>query len=94
MVVRLAVRMTIAFEEVTSAQLLLAVAAQEVLRVPGFAQRSYHLANDRLVARVAASLLGRVHTLTVHVSLQATQHRIQLCRLVLLTFVALVRSIG
>lgn len=94
MVIRLAVRMAVAFEEVTGAELLFAVAAQEVLRVPGFAQRRYHLADYRLVARVAASLLGRVHTLAVHVSLQTAQHRIQLRRLVLLTFVALVRSVG
>lgn len=94
MVVRFAVRMTVTFEEVTGAQLLFAVTAEEVLRVPGLAQRRYHLADDRLVARITASLLGRVHTLAVHVSLQATEHRIQLSRLVLLAFVALIRSVG
>lgn len=85
--------MAIAFEEIPRAQLLVAVRADEVLWMPGLAQRRYHLADDRLVARVAAAFLRRVHTLSVHVCLQTTKHRIQLGRLVLLTFQALVRSV-
>lgn len=47
MVVRLAVGPAVAFEEVARAQLLVAVRAREVLRVPGPAQRCDHLWEKR-----------------------------------------------
>lgn len=77
-VVRLAVRIAVPLEEVARAQLLRAVVARKVLRMPGLAQGRNDLADDRLVARVAASLLGRVHTLAAHVGLQIPKHRVQL----------------
>lgn len=42
-IVRLAVGMTLPLEEVTRAQLLVAVSAREVFRMPRLAQGSYHL---------------------------------------------------
>lgn len=80
-VVRLAVRMAVALEEVARAQLLRAVVAREVLRMPGLAQRRDHLADDRLVAGIAAALLRRGHTLAAHVGLQVAEHRVQLVAL-------------
>lgn len=69
MVVRLAVRMAVALKEVARAQLLRAVVARKVLRMPGLAQRRDHLADDRLVAGVAASLLCGGDSLAAHVGL-------------------------
>lgn len=43
MIVRFAVRPAVALEEVPGAELLVAVSAGEVLRVPGAAQRGDHL---------------------------------------------------
>lgn len=57
MVVGLAVREAVALEEVAGAELLAAVVAREMLRVPGAAQGGDHLADDRLVAGAAAPLL-------------------------------------
>lgn len=77
-VVRLAVRVAIALEEVPRAELLVAVVAREVFRVPGLAERRDDLADDRLVAGVAAALLRGVHTLATHVGREVTEHRIEL----------------
>lgn len=66
MVVRFAVRPAFALEEIARAQLLRAVRACKVLRMPCLAQRCNHLADDSLIARRAAALLGRVHALPVH----------------------------
>lgn len=77
MVVRFAVRPSVAFEEVASAQFLRAVGAQEVLRMPRLAQGRDHLADDRLVARRATALLRRIHALSVHLGGQAPEHAIQ-----------------
>lgn len=63
MVVRLAVRVAVPLEEVAGAEFLLAVGADEVLRVPGLAQRRDHLTHNRLVASAATALLRCVHTL-------------------------------
>ena len=70
MVVRLAVRIAVPLEEVPRAQLLRAVIAREVLRMPSLAKGRNDLADDRLIARVAASLLGRVNSLAAHIGLQ------------------------
>lgn len=69
-IIRLTVGISIALEEVPRAQLLVAVIARKVLRMPGLAQRRNDLPNDGLIARVAASLLGRIHSLAAHVGLQ------------------------
>lgn len=81
MVVQFAVRLSVALKEVPSAQLLVAVAARKVLRVPGLAQRRDHLADDRLLAGVAAALLCRRHSASVHVGVQVAEHRVQLIAL-------------
>lgn len=77
MVIRFAVRPSVALEEVARAQLLGAVGAREVLRVPRLAQGRDHLANDCLVARGATALLRRVHTLTIHLGSQTPEHAVQ-----------------
>lgn len=77
-VVDLAVGLPVAFEEVPRAQLLVAVGASEVLRMPRLPQRSDHLSYDGLVTSAAASLLGRGDSLFGHVCGQRTQHTIQL----------------
>lgn len=77
-IVRLAVRVAIALEEIPGAQLLVAVIAGKVLRVPGFAESGYNLPNDGLIASIAAPLLGGVHSLAAHVGLQISEHRVQL----------------
>lgn len=64
MIVSLAVRRSVALEEVPRAQLLIAVIASEVFRVPCLAQSRDHLTDDRLVACVTAALLHRVDSLT------------------------------
>lgn len=61
--------MAVAFEEVARAQLLRTVIARKVLRMPGLAQCRNHLANDWLVAGIAAALLRRGHSLAAHVGL-------------------------
>lgn len=71
-VVRLAVRPSFALEEVARAQLLVAVVADKVLRVPRLAQSRNHLANDGFVARGAAPFLRRVHALSVHLGGQTS----------------------
>jgi len=68
-VVGLAVGMSLALEEIASSQFLIAVGASEVLGVPRLAEGGDDLADDRLLASVAASLLGRVDTLATHVRL-------------------------
>lgn len=67
MIVRLAVRFALPFEEVSSAQFLGAMGAGKVLRVPRFAQSGDHLTYDRFFASAAASLLAGVDSLTAHV---------------------------
>jgi hypothetical protein len=73
-VVSFAVWCTIALEEVSRAQLLVAVIAREMLRVPGFSQRRDNLSDNRLVAGAAAALLHSVDSLTRHVCLETTKH--------------------
>lgn len=85
MVIRFAVRVAVSFEEIPGAQFLAAMRADEVLRMPGLAQRGDHLADDGLIASRAASFLRRIHSLLVHVRLKATQHRIQLSGVVFLS---------
>lgn len=63
-VVRLAVWIAVALEEVPRAELLVAVVARKVLRMPCLAQGCDHLTNYWLIARVAASFLHRVNSLT------------------------------
>jgi len=76
-IVWFAVRPSVAFEEIPRAQLLRAVRARKVLRVPRLAQRRYHLADDRLVARGATAFLRRVHALSVHLGGQTPEHAVQ-----------------
>jgi len=52
------------------------VVAREVFRVPGLAQRRDHLSDNGLVARSAASLLRRVHALSVHLGREAAEHAV------------------
>lgn len=68
-IVWLAVWVAVAFEEAARAELLATVAACEVLRMPGAAQRRDHLADDRLVAGAAAALLCCGNSLAIHVCL-------------------------
>lgn len=71
-VVGLAVRLPIALEEIPRAELLGAVRAGEVLRVPGLTQGRNDLPDDGFLAGVAAALLAGVHALTAHVRLQVS----------------------
>lgn len=80
-VVLLAVGLSIALKEVARAQLLAAVAASKVLRVPGLAQGRDDLTNDRLLASVAAALLRCCDPTAAHVGVQVAEHRIQLVAL-------------
>lgn len=68
-VIRLAVRMSIPLEEVPGAQLLRTMSTSEVFRMPGLAEGGDNLADDRLIAGAATTLLGGVHSLTAHVGL-------------------------
>lgn len=68
-VVRLAVREAVALKEVAGAQLLAAVVARKVLRMPGLAQGGDHLADDRLLAGIAAALLYGIDSLATHIGL-------------------------
>jgi hypothetical protein len=63
-VVSLAIWISIAFEEVSRAKLLIAVIASEMLWMPSLAQSGDHLTHDGFVASVAATFLHSVHTLT------------------------------
>jgi len=76
-VVLLTVRPIVTLKEVFSSQFLIAVAAGEVLRMPGVAQSCYHLSNDRFVAGTTDSLLGRLHSLFVHILLQVPKHGVK-----------------
>lgn len=64
MIVSFAVRIAVALEEVSRAQLLIAVIAREVLRMPCLAQGCDHLTDNRLIARITASFLHRIDSLT------------------------------
>lgn len=81
MVVRFTVWLTVPLKEVPRAQLLVAVIARKVLRVPRLAQRRDHLAHDRFLAGVAASLLRRRYSASAHVGVQVAEHRIQMVAL-------------
>lgn len=70
MIIRFTVRFPVPLEEVPRPQLLGAMRAGEVLRVPCFTQSSDDLAHDGLLAGVAAALLARVDPLAAHVGLQ------------------------
>lgn len=69
MVIRFTVGMSVTLEEVPGAQLLGAMGAHKVLRVPGLAQGGDNLTDNGFLAGVAASLLGSVYSLTAHVCL-------------------------
>lgn len=81
MVVLLAIRLAVALKEVLGAQLLAAVVAGKVFRVPGLAQGRDHLANNRLLAGIAAALLCGRHSSSAHVLVQIAEHRVQLVSL-------------
>jgi len=68
-VVRFAIRMSVAFEEVSGAQFLIAMIAGEMLWMPSFAQSGDHLTDNRFVACIATSLLCSSYSLTAHVGL-------------------------
>lgn len=68
-VIGLAVGEAIALEEVAGSELLAAVVASEVLRMPGLAQGGDHLADNRLLAGIAAALLYSVDSLATHIGL-------------------------
>lgn len=76
-VVGLTVGTPVPLEEVARAQLLRAVGAGEVLRMPGAAQRRDDLPHDGLVASTAAPLLRRAHPLARHVCVQRAQHPLE-----------------
>lgn len=80
-VVLLTVRLSVPLEEVLRAQLLVAVAASKVLRVPRLAQCRDHLTHNRLLASVAAPLLRRRYSAPAHVRVQIAEHRVQLVAL-------------
>lgn len=77
MVIRLAVRFPVALEEVPRAQLLGAMGAGEVLRMPGLSQGGDYLAHDGFLAGAAAALLAGIDSLATHVGLEVTKHGIQ-----------------
>jgi hypothetical protein len=85
-IIRFTIGMTVPFEKVACAQLLVAMVARKVLRMPGLAQGRDHLADNWFVARIAAPLLGGVDALTAHFGLQTAQHRVQLITTVLIAF--------
>lgn len=64
MIVSFAVRVAVALEEVSRAQLLIAVIARKVLRMPCLAQGCDHLTDNRLIARITTSFLHRIDSLT------------------------------
>lgn len=70
MVVGLAVRLAVALEEVPRAQLLGAVGAREVLRMPRLPQGCDHLPHDGFLAGAAAALLAGGDPLATHVRLK------------------------
>lgn len=69
MIIGFTVRESIAFKEVTCAQLLTAMIACKMLRMPCLAQCSDHLTNNGFLACIAATLLYCVNTLTTHIGL-------------------------
>lgn len=77
MVIRLAIGTAIALEEVSSPQLLVAVRAGEVLRMPRATQRRDYLSHDGFLAGVAAPFLGCLDSLTTHVGAEGSQHVVQ-----------------
>lgn len=77
MIIRLAIRTSIALEEVPRAQLLSAMGAGEMLRMPGLSQGCDDLADDGFVACSAAALLGSGDSLPGHVGVQRTEHALQ-----------------
>lgn len=81
-IIRLAVRVSVTLEEVPGAQLLIAVIASKMLRMPSFAESRYDLADDGLIAGIAAPLLSGIDSLATHIGLQISKHGIQLitCR--------------
>jgi hypothetical protein len=68
----------IALEKVPCAQLLVAMVASEMLRVPGLSKCRDDLSNNWLVAGAAAALLHCVHSLTRHVRLETAKHILKL----------------
>lgn len=76
-IIRLAVWPAVLLEEVPRAQLLGAMSASEVLRMPSAAQRCDHLSDDGFLASVAASLLGSLYSLSAHVCAQGSEHVIE-----------------
>jgi uncharacterized DUF497 family protein len=70
MIVGFTIRTSVALEEVPRAELLRAMGAREVLRMPRPSERRDDLTDDRLVASAAASLLCRCHALARHVGVQ------------------------
>ena len=62
-VVVFAIGFAVAFEEVLSAELLAAVFAEEVLAVPGLAQRRDHLTHDGLLTGRAIAFSKTGHSI-------------------------------
>lgn len=78
MVVLLTVRFTITLIEVACAEFLIAVGANEVLRMPHAAQSCHYLANNRLLTGRTASFAGTgIYALVVHVLTKRTKHRVK-----------------
>lgn len=69
MIIWFTVGESITLKEVTCAQLLTAMIACKVLRMPSLAQCGNHLTHNRLLACIAATLLYCVNTLTTHIGL-------------------------
>lgn len=78
MIIRFAVGIPVSLEEISRPQLLIAVVAREMLRMPCLAQSCDYLANYWLVACIAAALLHGVYTLSAHVSLKVAKHKFKL----------------
>jgi len=68
-VVRFAIGEAVALEEIAGSQLLAAVVARKVLRMPGLAQGGDHLAHNGLLAGIAAALLHGIDSLATHIGL-------------------------
>lgn len=78
MIIQFAIRMRVAFEKISSAQFLFTMETGEMFRMPRFTESSDHLTDNRFFARVTTSFLRSGYTLTIHVLLKSTKHRIQL----------------
>lgn len=78
MIIRFAIWMGISFKKIPCSQFLVTMGAREMLRMPCLAQSCYHLSDYGFVAGVATTFLCCIDSLTRHIGLEISKHRIQL----------------